>query len=425
MKKESNFDFLLFGIVFIIFGILMIIYGKIIPEIMITILGILLTIKAFFDFIIAIYKKNNKIIRVIISSILEIIFGFFLIYKTKLAISFISIIFALYLLIFAIINIIDLTLHLTNNIKGKISLSFNVLINTIFFFLLISGPYKNIKLALTLISIYLILYGLNRIFDFATDFLPNSIKDKIKYQIHLSLPIILVAIIPPQLIRKLNKTVDLKNNYVNKNNNKENDLEIIIHLAENGTAIFGHVDIAYNNKVYSYGNYNRHSRILFNSIGDGIFMIADKNKYIKYMVEKQQRYLIVYGLDLTENQKKILEKNIKENIYKNTVNWYSDVEVYLKENNTNKIFEDMSSELYTYADASYKKVVKGTNKIFFVLKTNCTLVAEMLIRPLGRAVLPISGIITPGTYYDCLEKEYKKKKSNVISKNIYYNKNDH
>ena len=84
----------------------------------------------------------------------------------------------------------------------------------------------------------------------------------------------------------------------------------------------------------------------------------------------------------------------------------------------------MSSELHIYSDAIYKKVNKGKNKIFFVFKTNCTLMAETLIRPLGRAVLPISGIITPGTYYDCLEKEYKKKNSNVISKNIYYNKND-
>lgn len=424
MKKKNNYNFLLFGIIFIFFGLSMLIYGKTIPTIMIILLGYLLIIKSLFNFINLIFKKNNKIINIIISFLLEIIFGIFLIFKAHLALSFISIIFAIYLLIFSIINIIDLTLHITNNVKGKISLVINIIINITFFFLLISSPYKNFKLALLIISIYLILYGVNKIFDFIIEVIPSTYKDKIKYQIHLSLPIILVAIIPPQLIRKFNKTLDLENSYTSKNGDKKNDLEIIIHLAESGTAIFGHVDIAYNNKVYSYGNYNRHSRKLFNAIGDGIFMIADKDKYIDYMVKKQHRYLIVYGLDLTNNQKKLLEKNIEDNVYKNTVDWYSDVELSNKEKNNAKTFTDMSSELHIHSDAIYKKVNKGKNKIFFVFKTNCTLMAETLIRPLGRAVLPISGIITPGTYYDCLEKEYKKKNSNVISKNIYYNKND-
>lgn len=425
MKKKNNYNFLLFGIIFIVFGILMLIYGKTIPTIMIVLLGYLLIIKSLFNFINFILKKNNKITNIVICSLLEIVFGFFLIFKTHLALSFISIIFAIYLLIFSIINIIDLTLHITNNVKGKISLILNIVINIVFFFLLISSPYKNFKLALLIISIYLILYGSNKLFDFIIEVIPNTYKDKIKYQIHLSLPIILVAIIPPQLIRKFNKTLILENNYTSKNGDKKNDLEIIIHLAETGTAIFGHVDIAYNNKVYSYGNYNHHSRTLFNAIGDGIFMIADKDKYIDYMVKKQHRYLIVYGLDLTNSQKRLLEKNIKDTVYNNTVDWYSDIELHKKEKCNNRDFNDMSSELHTYSNATYKKVIKGKNKIFFVFKTNCTLVAETLIRPLGRAVLPISGIITPGTYYDCLEKEYKKKNSNVISKNIYYNKNDH
>ena len=301
MKKKNNYNFLLFGIIFIFFGLSMLIYGKTIPTIMIILLGYLLIIKSLFNFINLIFKKNNKIINIIISFLLEIIFGIFLIFKAHLALSFISIIFAIYLLIFSIINIIDLTLHITNNVKGKISLVINIIINITFFFLLISSPYKNFKLALLIISIYLILYGVNKIFDFIIEVIPSTYKDKIKYQIHLSLPIILVAIIPPQLIRKFNKTLDLENSYTSKNGDKKNDLEIIIHLAESGTAIFGHVDIAYNNKVYSYGNYNRHSRKLFNAIGDGIFMIADKDKYIDYMVKKQHRYLIVYGLDLKKN----------------------------------------------------------------------------------------------------------------------------
>lgn len=417
MKK--NYNFLIFGIIYIIMGILMLIKGQTVPSIIIHIFGSILIIKNVISIIILFFKKNDKLINIISKSLLEITFGIILIISNKLILGFISIFFSLYLLILTLINIIDLILCFSNNIKGKINLIISIFLNIIFFVLLISNPYKKLKIALFIIGIYLILYGINNIADFIIDNLPDKIKDKIKYQLYLPLPILLAAIIPPQLIKKLNSSINIDNTN-NKKTDKEVDLEIIIHLAEKGSSTFGHVDIAYQNKIYSYGNYNRHSRILFDAIGDGIFMIADKQKYIKYMTEKQRRYLIVYGLDLKNYQKKILEKAINENIYANTINWHSDLELADKKDKNS--YTDMSSELYKYADAEYKKVIKGKNKKFFVFKTNCTLVAETLIRPLGRAVLPINGIITPGTYYDSLEREYTKNKSNVISKNIYYKK---
>lgn len=417
MKK--NYNFLIFGIIYIIMGILMLIKGQTVPSIIIHIFGSILIIKNVISIIILFFKKNDKLINIISKSLLEITFGIILIISNKLILGFISIFFSLYLLILTLINIIDLILCFSNNIKGKINLIISIFLNIIFFFLLISNPYKKLKIALFIMGIYLILYGINNIADFIIDNLPDKIKDKIKYQLYLPLPILLAAIIPPQLIKKLNSSINIDNTN-NKKTDKEVDLEIIIHLAEKGSSTFGHVDIAYQNKIYSYGNYNRHSRILFDAIGDGIFMIADKQKYIKYMTEKQRRYLIVYGLDLKNYQKKILEKAINENIYANTINWHSDLELADKKDKNS--YTDMSSELYKYADAEYKKVIKGKNKKFFVFKTNCTLVAETLIRPLGRAVLPINGIITPGTYYDSLEREYTKNKSNVISKNIYYKK---
>lgn len=424
MKNKINYNFLIFGIIYILIGTLMIIKGNTLPTIMIIVLGDLITLKAFFTLITLIFKKKEKIINTIISLILEVAFGLILIFNTNFTLSFISVIFTLYLFLLAIINLIDLAIYWSNKIKGKISLIIHIIINLLFSFILISSPSQNFKVALIVISIYLILYGISNIGDFMLEVIPSSFKDKIKYQLSIPLPIILTAIIPPKLIRNFNKTLNLEVKNKSKNRDNQPDLEIIIHLAEGGTAVFGHVDIAYNNKVYSYGNYNRHSRSLFDAIGDGIFMIADKTKYIKYMTEKQKRYLIVYGLDLNNKQKQTLEKEIQNNIYTNTTDWYSELELYKKQKIDKNSFTDMSSELHKYADAVYKKVIKGKNKIFFVFKTNCTLVAETLIRPLGRAVLPISGIITPGTYYDCLEREYQKNNSNVIEKNIYYKKSD-
>ena len=391
-NKRSNFNFLSFGIIYIIIGTLMITKGNFVPSIMIFILGLILIIKNILVLFSILLKKKQNITSTIMRIILEISFGLFLTLANKLILSFLTIFFALYLLVLTLINIIDLVLYFSNNIKGKFALIFNIIINTTFFYILISSPYKNLKIALIIIGIYLILYGLNNIGDYIIDRLPDKIKDKIKYEIYIPLPILLASIIPPQLIKNLNKSINIESNNIKKSD-KNIDLEIIIHLAESGSSAFGHVDIAYQNKIYSYGNYNRHSRLLFDAIGDGIFMIADKDKYIKYMTEKQRRYLIIYGINLNQKQKKILEKTIKEKIYTNTIEWNSDLELAIKENKE-KDFTDMSSELYKYANAKYKKVSKGQNKKFFVFKTNCTLVAETLIRPLGRAVLPINGIIT-------------------------------
>lgn len=424
MSKKINYHFLLFGSMYIIMGIVSLIKGATIPTIIISLLGFILLIKAIIALFMMMFKKNNHITKTIINSLLEVTFGLFLIFNTKIALSFISIIFALYLLLFTIIDIITLSIYLTNNIAGKISLLIHIIINTTFFFLLITSPYQNLEIAIAIISIYFILYGISNIGDFIVDTIPLTAKNKIKYQIHIPLPIALAAIIPPQLIKRFNKAVDIKNDN-HKNTSKQNiNLEIIIHLAESGTASFGHVDIAYKNKIYSYGNYDRHSRMMLDAIGDGVFMIADKSKYIKYMIEKQHRYLIVYGLNLNDNQQKLLDKTINETIYTKTVDWDCDLNLYQKGKIGKAKFNDMSSELVKFAEAKFRKVVKGKNKKFFVFKTNCTLVAETLIRPLGRAVLPISGLITPGTYYDCLEREFHKNNSNVISKNIFYKKSN-
>ena len=62
-------------------------------------------------------------------------------------------------------------------------------------------------------------------------------------------------------------------------------------------------------------------------------------------------------------------------------------------------------------------------KTYFVLGTNCGTLVDKILRSSGIDVLNPNGIITPGTYYDFLEREYMKKGSRVVSKKIY-NKNN-
>ena len=59
---------------------------------------------------------------------------------------------------------------------------------------------------------------------------------------------------------------------------------------------------------------------------------------------------------------------------------------------------------------------------YFLLSTNCVKLVDEIVGITGSDLLKINGVITPGAYYAFLEKELKKENSNVISKQIYTNK---
>ena len=179
------------------------------------------------------------------------------------------------------------------------------------------------------------------------------------------------------------------------------------------------MEIAYNDKIYSYGNYNKHSRKLFDSIGDGIILVANKEKYVNYCVKNKGRYLIEFGISLTEKQKMQVEKRINKLLTTNTESYYPDLELFEKGMLKDGDFSDMSSEIYKYAEGKFYRITKGKNKIFFVLKNNCAAVAEQILKGSGKRIIKISGIISPGTYYDYLNNAFIMKNTNVVTRKIY------
>ena len=47
------------------------------------------------------------------------------------------------------------------------------------------------------------------------------------------------------------------------------------------------------------------------------------------------------------------------------------------------------------------------------------MIAEYILGSLGKNVVAINGIISPGSYYEYLNTEFKKRNTNVISRKIY------
>jgi hypothetical protein len=88
----------------------------------------------------------------------------------------------------------------------------------------------------------------------------------------------------------------------------------------------------------------------------------------------------------------------------------------------NKGYNDYASRLYNATKAKFYKFRKGKFKTYFVLNTNCVQLADELLGTSGIDLLSINGLITPGTYYDYFNREFRRKNSIVVSKEIYLNK---
>ena len=56
---------------------------------------------------------------------------------------------------------------------------------------------------------------------------------------------------------------------------------------------------------------------------------------------------------------------------------------------------------------------------YFVMGVNCCHFVDEIVGESGMDILSINGIITPGTYYDYLNKELKRGNSNVVSMSVY------
>lgn len=424
LKKSFNvIETLLFSIICIIIGILTILLGKTFFKYDIYLIATITVLITTIDTIRIIfnYKDIKQLILGCFKLIIEFIFAALMIYCNEIILASLTVFFGFYIFIHSILHLFNLYLYQINGIKGKLTLLNSFIITLILSILLISNPNKNIFFAQIIIGTYLIFLGMTRLIDFFGDIIPAKYSNFFKSHIQIQLPILLAMFIPKQLISIINESLEISDNSKFKaiKQNIEPDIEVIIHLATSGSALFGHVEVCFENKIYSFGNYDMHSRKFFDSIGDGIICIADRDNYINYILNNKKRYLVVFGIQLTKEEKEIIKKRIYNLINDNTIDYYPDLQLYEQGKLDKNDYNDMSSEIYKYANGKFKKIIKGKNKKFFVAKTNCVMVANYILNGKGLKIAAINGIISPGSYYDYLNREFLNKNSNVITRKIY------
>ena len=286
---------------------------------------------------------------------------------------------------------------------------------------LLIGPLTEIVLVSRLIGAYLILYGANNLFDFWEEAHAQASGRPGRRRPRLALPMILAAFIPHALIERVNWLVeqgygDVLSGAFDAPEAGEVGMEIFIHL-KSGDA-FGHADLCFENKIYSYGTYDHHAHMLGGFLSDGVWVKAEREAYIEHSVEEEQKVLVGFGLKLTAEQRRAVHRQIAR-MRRDCREWLCDLQLRkvgrLKKDTG---CTDAASLLYADTHCRFFKFRRGRFKTYFAVNSNCVLMVDAIAGAAGIDTLN-TGFITPGTYYQFLDGLYSRANSFVVAKTVY------
>ena len=377
--------------------------------------------------LISCFRKKEKKAFAFLFSFIYIALGLSMLILPQIPFYALPILFAGYLLMNGLIKMIDSVLI----IKNKAEDLFYSLLPSLFYIsfgiLLLFSPLYHIRDVLIIIGIYCVLLSLTYLMDFIRMLLPARANRKIFRKIRISLPVFLAAFIPHTVLTKLNqflaggkerKAEDFQTLQDNKSK-RPPDLEIYIHVASDGFCAIGHADICFEGELIAYGNYDEASSNPL-GFGDGVLIITNKKQYIPFCLKFNKTTIFSFGLRLEEEQRKRIRERIQE-IKSQLYEWLPPYPAALRQNSSVNPadFPDFSSGLFQAAKARFFKFTSGKFKTYFVLSTNCVLLADSIVCRAGTDILNVNGIISPGTFYEYLEAEFLKKDSMVITRKVY------
>lgn len=420
-KQLNGFNLLCMGALFIGLGIFILSTNTLLFSALTYLFGFVFLATGIFKVSQLVFKRqNNKEKGITITNVLiQFLSSIILFVFPDMPVSIFSFAFGIY--IFALACTHGVSFYVSR--KDKVIGRWKELVSCIFYFLfaLFLGltPYKHISLILNVIGGYFILYGSFYIKDMFIEWIPTSKKDKVKRHIRISLPVFLQAILPKFVLDEVNhyltpsdqKKIDARSDFAQYKEDGKADVEIFIHVSDKGFGKVGHVDLCIQDEFLSYGNYDNDSHRLNELVGDGVLIVAHKDEYIPFVIEDSEKTLFCFGLKLNEEQKqKVLEKinEIKKDLYP----WQPPVYTG---------GDDMYSSRLLHAcdETAFYKFKKGNFKTYFVIKTNCVQLADYIIGSAGLDILNLNGIVTPGAYYEYLQRQFALGNEMVMYKKIY------
>ncbi|MFR6100449.1 HdeD family acid-resistance protein [Longibaculum muris] len=402
-NKYYFFMTFLLGLLFVFVGIFAFLNSAYFMYMIVMVLGILI----FIDTLSLLKNLKTNILGILI----HLLFACLFIFTPKLPLSIVVMVFALYVSIMGISHFVTYCYYRKEKVNGRLLFLLSAIVLIVVGISFILSPSVHAKEMTYIFILYTLYLGIKYMLSSMKELLSENRKNSLKRRIRVSLPIFMVAFMPRVMIEYINEKLEVEDEIM-KQDDDLSSVEVFVHVSKDGFGAIGHVDICYQNEVIAYGAYDEASTHLFGAIGEGVLFIVDKEKYISFChKDDMTSHIFAYTLTLNEVQKERIEDTIDE-FKKGLVKWDPPCI-------NNQEAQDYASRLYQGTHASFYKFKSGMFKYYFVMTTNCVLLADRIIGKSGIDIVNMNGIITPGTYLSYFEEEYKKENSRVIEKHIY------
>lgn len=371
-------------------------------------------------------KQKLTTISRTLGFLLNMILASLIYFKPQLIISILPISFGIYALISGLVRFLIYLQYKNNQVRGRIFILFGSFFLSLLGLMMVTKPLSYLIPLSNLIGLFFIFYGLTYLIDGLVEGLSLERKNSLKRRIRINLPVFMVAMIPHRVLKEINKALETdsleEDDFLSHKDNEKYDLEVLIHVGEKAPTAFGHVDIYFDDRILTYGSYDEATYKLKGLISDGVLIEAEsKEAYISFSQSYFNKTIFGFGLKLTYEQKENVRQRI-ESIYNNLYEWKPDSRL-AEENRIDPLpkYKDYASIVYDNLKAKFYKFKSGPFKTYFGLNTNCVLLADSIVGQAGIDIIKIQGLITPGAYFDYFNKEFLRKNSFVVSRNIYYN----
>jgi hypothetical protein len=356
----------------------------------------------------------------LLTGIALIIFSIWLFNHTIFSVEVLSYIIGGYQLIIGMVNVVNYFLLKRDGVSDRFFRIIYAVIHILMGFATLTDSLTNPQV-INRLALYILFIGLTYLNDGRGALISDNQSQQLKRKFRFPLPVIFHALLPQKTIRHVNQFIEeeldlseehLENHQRQSDQNKpvasENILQVQISMSTNDLDILGHTNIIYQNKVYTYGNHDVDSRRLMMLIGDGVLAVCDKESYLDYTLKKGTT-IVEYDILLTDAQKEALQEKLSE-IKENTYPWMPETPTQLASNGGNLIRET-NTKLHKFKEGRYRT--------YFALGTNCVLLTDDIIGVSGLDLFVMVGVLTPGTFYDYFEKEYKKEHSIIVNRKVY------
>ncbi|MBP2620620.1 DUF308 domain-containing protein [Streptococcus panodentis] len=420
LRKISRWRTLLFGFLAVAFGLIIIVNGvnftKVAIDLLMSYFFLVGLVNLFLHFIVG--KKEVPVIPEIVRIVLANLIGL-LNRLSSLPVDIVIIILGIYQLATAAVYGITYYLYRKNQSKGALRFLLDTVLYGLIGLATVFSPSVNGQVQFFFLGMYLVMLGFSNIRD-GLFFDNDRERTQLRRHIRINLPIILAAFIPAENLDQFNRFIRGQNVHeptqtvysLVKDEKKTADLEVLVHTSKESLfGAIGHVDICYQGQVISYGSYDVFSERCKGMIGDGVLFKVSKDDYIELCKKESKKTLFGYSLSLTEQEREAVEKRLAQ-IDQWLIEWEPPAD--LKDGRHTyayKLRHELGARLYKFTTSRFKT--------YFVMSTNCCLLADSIIGQAGTDMLDIRGIIAPGTYQSYLQYEFESANDLVIARTVY------